>query len=149
MAVQFQIYFLWRPPNSRIILSIYPQSNANIDPSFCNSPEESLAGEAAVTAVVDVSHRAVATYSTQNFGHRVCVSRARGGGASWPGGHLGLLARLWLWELSVFSHVNLWSPTLELAPWRESFLDLWRSVFLLSGGLKQNTIVNYLSLYSF
>ena len=35
--------------------------------------------------------------------------------------------------MSVQFSVN---TTLELAPWRESFLDLWRSVFLLSGGLK-------------
>ena len=59
-----------------------------------NSPEESLAGEAAVATVVDMAHRAVAAYPTQNLGPCVCIILARAAGSRAPGGHLGLLARL-------------------------------------------------------
>lgn len=58
-----------------------------------HSPEESLAGEAAVAAVVDMAHRAVAAYPTQNLGY-VCIILARAAGARATGGHLSLLTRL-------------------------------------------------------
>lgn len=81
-----------------------------------SSPEESLAGEAAVAAVVDMAHRAVAAYPTQNLGH-VCIILARAAGTRATGGHLGLLARLGAGSLT----------GVVLGPLALSFLALWRS----------------------
>ena len=102
-------------------ISIYYTSGGMLQ----NLPEECLAGEAAVTTVVNMLHCGVSTDTTRNFASFAsdCSNCT----------HLSFLdlgeRKSWHNPVMIIK-----TDTLELL--RESVLDLWRSVFLFSTGLQ-------------